>query len=195
MPALTKVLSDWERRLLLAVLCPILWLQARRVRRNTPHLPEAHGSRCGTTGTGPLCRVLLAGDSGAAGVGVARQADGLCGQLVQRLSQNHTVQWCLLASNGLDSPGLLKLLEDTPPRQFDVVVISMGANDATQLCSPRRWIEWQEELAELIEERFSPTQLIHCAVPPMHACLALPHPLRWFMGRWALEMNRLLAAD
>jgi lysophospholipase L1-like esterase len=24
----------------------------------------------------------------------------------------------------------------------------------------------------------------------MHAFTALPQPLRWFMGRWALEMNR-----
>jgi lysophospholipase L1-like esterase len=27
----------------------------------------------------------------------------------------------------------------------------------------------------------------------MHACMALPQPLRWFMGRWAREMNTLLS--
>lgn len=27
----------------------------------------------------------------------------------------------------------------------------------------------------------------------MHACLALPQPLRWFMGRWARRMNHRLA--
>jgi lysophospholipase L1-like esterase len=27
----------------------------------------------------------------------------------------------------------------------------------------------------------------------MHACLALPQPLRWFMGRWAMQMNQCLA--
>jgi hypothetical protein len=27
----------------------------------------------------------------------------------------------------------------------------------------------------------------------MHACMALPQPLRWFMGRWANEMNILLS--
>ncbi|HEY8908421.1 MAG TPA: SGNH/GDSL hydrolase family protein, partial [Rhodoferax sp.] len=172
---------------------PILWLQGKHVRRVTPRLPEASGSREGICGQGSVCRVLVAGDSGAAGVGVATQDEALCGQLVHRLSQHHTVEWCVLAVNGLDSPGLVKLLEEAPMSHFDVVVLSMGANDVTCLCSPRRWVLWQTELAELIAHRFAPHLLVHSAVPPMHACMALPQPLRWFMGRWALEMNVLLS--
>lgn len=69
----------------------------------------------------------------------------------------------------------------------------MGANDATGLCAPRRWAQWQARLAELIDLRFAPVLLVHSAVPPMHACLALPQPLRWFMGRWAKQMNSSMA--
>jgi lysophospholipase L1-like esterase len=186
-------MPDWERRLLLALLWPIFWLQGKHVRRVTPRLPEAAGSREGVCGQGSVCRVLVAGDSGAAGVGVATQEEALCGQLVQRLSQHHTVEWCVLAANGLDSPGLVKLLEAAPMSRYDVVVLSMGANDVTCLCSPRRWVLLQTQLAELIAHRFSPRLLVHSAVPPMHNCMALPQPLRWFMGRWALEMNMLLS--
>ncbi|MBL0075850.1 MAG: SGNH/GDSL hydrolase family protein [Rhodocyclaceae bacterium] len=185
--------GDWERRLLLALLWPILWLQSLNVRRVTPHMPEAAGSRHGLCGKGPLVRILVTGDSGAAGVGVSTQNLALCGQLVSRLSQHHTVEWRLLAANGLDSPGLVKMLEEVPYRRFDVVVISMGANDATCLCSPARWVEWQNQLADVIQQRFTPDLLVHSAVPPMHACMALPQPLRWFMGRWAIAMNQLLA--
>jgi lysophospholipase L1-like esterase len=170
-----------------------LWLQARHVRRVTPRMPEPPGHRVGTTGRGPLVRLLVAGDSGAAGVGAATQEQALCGQLVQRLGRHHTVQWCVLAVNGLDSPGLLKLLQDAPPARFDVVVLSMGANDATGLCSPMNWAQWQQRLADLIEVRFKPDLLVHSAVPPLHACRALPNPLRWFMGRWARQMNATLA--
>jgi lysophospholipase L1-like esterase len=184
---------DWERCLLLTLLWPILWLQGKHVRRVAVHMPEPTGFREGTCGQGSLCRLLVAGDSGAAGVGVATQDEALCGQLVQRLSRHHTVEWCVLAVNGLDSPGLLKLLGDVPISRFDVVVLSMGANDATCLCSPRRWVQWQTQLAELIAHRFAPNLLVHSAVPPMHACMALPQPLRWFMGRWALEMNEMLS--
>jgi lysophospholipase L1-like esterase len=50
-------------------------------------------------------------------------------------------------------------------------------------------------LAELIRARFHPDLIVHNAVPPMHAFTALPQPLRWYLGRWAREMNRQLAAD
>jgi lysophospholipase L1-like esterase len=178
---------------LLGVLWPLLWLQARHVRRVTPRLPEPPGCRTGTTGQGSLVRLLVAGDSGAAGVGAPTQDQALCGHLVRRLSQHHQVKWCVLAVNGLDSPGLLNLLQSAPRERFDVVVLSMGANDATRLCAPSQWARWQTRLAELIELRFAPALLVHSAVPPMHACLALPQPLRWFMGLWARQMNLSLA--
>lgn len=188
-----STMADWERRLLLAVLWPILWLQGKMVRRVTPLLPEAVGPRRGTRGQGPPIRVLIAGDSAAAGVGVSTQDHALCGQLVNRLSTHHAVEWHVLAVKGLDSPGLTKLLAEAPSARFDVVVLSMGANDVTSLCPPRLWVQQQIALAELIDHRFSPDLLVYTAVPPMHACRALPQPLRWFMGRWALEMNARLS--
>jgi len=142
-----------------------------------------------------LLRVLIAGDSAAAGVGAPSQDEALCGKLVSRLSQHCTVEWRLLAVNGLDSPGLLKLLEETAVRSFDVVVVSIGVNDVTGLRSPSEWLHWQRRLAAAIEQRFEPKLLIHTAVPPMHGFTALPRPLRWFLGRWAIEMNRQLAAS
>ena len=188
-------MRDLERYLWLTLLAPILWLQGRHVRRVTPRLPEPPGPREGTTGQGPLLRILIAGDSAAAGVGVPSQEEALCAKLVSRLSQHCTVEWRVLAVNGLDSPGLLKLLEAAPVRRFDVVVLSIGVNDVTSLRSPSEWLQWQTRLAATIEQRFEPKLLIHSALPPMHGFTALPHPLRWFLGRWAMEMNRKLAAS
>ena len=185
--------APWRLLLLMSVLWPVLWLQATYLRRITMRMPEPPGRRAGTTGRGPLVRLLVAGDSGAAGAGAPTQEQALCGQLVRCLSQHHTVHWLVLAANGLDSPGLLKLLEEAPSARFDVVVLSIGANDATGLLSPLQWALWQDRLAALIAHRFEPALLVHSAVPPMHACLALPQPLRWFMGRWAQQMNETLA--
>jgi lysophospholipase L1-like esterase len=185
--------ARWLRLPWLCLLWPLLWLQAGYVRRATPRLPEPPGHRAGTAGRGSLVRLLVAGDSGAAGVGAPTQEQALCGQLVRRLSLHHTVEWCVLAVNGLDSPGLLRLLQEAPSARFDVVVLSMGANDATGLCAPLHWARWQLRLAELIDRRFAPGLLVHSAVPPMHACQALPQPLRWFMGHWARQMNQSLS--
>ena len=99
--------ARWQRLPLLGLLWPLLWLQAWHVRRITPRMPEPPGRRAGTAGHGSLIRLLVAGDSGAAGVGAPTQDQALCGHLVRRLSRHHTVQWCVLAVNGLDSPGLL----------------------------------------------------------------------------------------
>jgi lysophospholipase L1-like esterase len=178
--------------LLLALLIPVFWIQSRQVRQRTPRLPEATGPREGQIGNGDPLRMLVIGDSGAAGVGVQVMDEALSGQLALLLSLDYNVEWSVIAVNGLDTPGMLAILENMPSAEFDVVVLSLGANDATNLCPPAQWSNMQDALAELIESRFKPRVLVHSAVPPMHACLALPQPLRWFMGRWALEMNRFL---
>lgn len=187
-------MTDWERYLGLTLLGPLLWAEGKYVRRVTPQLPEPPGAREGTIGQGPLLRLLIAGDSAAAGVGAASQDEALCGRLVGRLRPHFTLEWRLLAINGLDSPGLVKLLEETPADRFDVVLLSIGVNDVTSLRSPSQWLKWQDKLASVIRSRFEPQLLIHSAIPPMHGFTAMPQPLRWFMGRWALEMNQRLEA-
>lgn len=179
----------------LLTLGPLLWLQGRYVRCVTPQLPEPPGPRQGATGDGPPMRLLVVGDSAAAGVGAGSQDRALCGQLINRLCRHRTIEWRVLAINGLDTPGLIRLLESHPLQKYDVVILSIGVNDVTGLCPPDKWIRLQEKLASLIEVHFSPGLLIHSALPPMHRFTALPHPLRWLMGRWAMEMNRQLAAS
>jgi len=187
-------MTDLERYVALIFLGPLLWLEGKYVRHVTPHLPEPPGIREGTTGQGPLLRLLIAGDSAAAGVGAATQSEALSGRLVAYLQQHRTVEWQLLAINGLDSPGLVNLLQDASTERFDAVVLSVGVNDVTSLRSPSQWVQWQDKLANVIQSRFAPQLLIHSAIPPMHGFTALPQPLRWFMGRWAIEMNRRLEA-
>lgn len=188
-------MNDLRRKFLLATLGPCLWLQGRYVRRATPRLPEPDGPREGQCGQGLQLRLLIAGDSAAAGVGASTQAQGLSGQLVYRLSEHFSVQWQLAAVTGHDSPALYGLLSNLPEQRFDVVVVSIGVNDVTALRSPRQWVSWQATLADLIAQRFGARLIVHSALPPMHAFTALPQPLRWYFGRWAQEMNRQLAME
>lgn len=186
--------SDHQRLAWLLVLGPLLWLQGRYVRLRTPRLPEPPGARSGVVGSGPDLRILIAGDSAAAGVGAHSQEEALSGQLVRHLARRHTVHWQLHALTGEESPGLLQRLQELPEQPFDVVVISMGVNDVTALRAPRQWLHLQHGIAALVGQRFRPRLLVHCAVPPMHVFSALPQPLRWFMGRWAQSFNAHLRA-
>jgi lysophospholipase L1-like esterase len=140
-------MRDWQRYGLLATLGPMLWVQGKYVRKVTPQLPEPPGERSGIAGAGPRLRLLLTGDSAAAGVGASSQADALSGQLVQSLSKHFTVEWELIAKSGLDSKGILETLQTVRATKFDVVVMSMGVNDVTGLMSPSEWKGWQNQLA------------------------------------------------
>ena len=80
------------------LLGPVLLAQGRYVRGTTPRLPEAAGPRSGQMGdSGQALRLLLVGDSAAAGVGVARQEQALLGQLVAGLAPLRPLHWRLLA--------------------------------------------------------------------------------------------------
>ena len=69
----------------LIALAPILLWQGHKVRQRTLRLPEASGARAGILGQGLPLRLLLLGDSAAAGVGVSRQEEALAGQLAAQL--------------------------------------------------------------------------------------------------------------
>ena len=187
--------APWQRLLSLALLWPVLWLHGRHVRRITPRMPQPPGRRAGTAGRGSLVRLLVAGDSGAAGVGAATQDQALAGDLVRQLSRHHTVESCVLAANGLDSPGLLKLLQDAPSARFDVVVLSMGANDATDLCSPVQWAQWQNRLAGRLLDRCGRTMHWH---PPSTTSTGMApdgfHPSSDGYAAWAEGLSRHILA-
>lgn len=173
---------------------PLLLAQGLYTRWVTPKLPEAYGERQGRHGTGSELRVLIVGDSAAAGVGVAYQRDALAGQLVSRLGMTHQVSWRLLAQSGFDTGEVLQLLERTTAERFDVAVVSLGVNDVTSSrVRALDWIAQQGRLIDLLGWKFGVRQVVLSPVPPMHTFPALPQPLRWFLGRRAKHFNSLLS--
>lgn len=179
--------------LLKLVLGPVLLGQGWYTRRVTPRLPEAVGERSGSQGEGVPLKLLVAGDSAAAGVGVATQSEALMGQLVERLSAECVLSWKLIARSGLDTPQLTRLLESHAPDNFDVVVISVGVNDVTGGGSASDWRDAMERLLDLLRGRFAVRQLVLLRVPPMHAFTGLPQPLRWYLGWRARRFNQQLS--
>ena len=105
-----------------AVLGPLLVLQAGWLRRRVVELPEAAGPRSGTAGAGPLrLRLLVAGDSSAAGVGAASQQQALAAQLARAAAARlrGRVRWQLVARTGARSEDVLHLLAHARLRPAD----------------------------------------------------------------------------
>ena len=192
LPSLGLHLANALALALMGSLAPLLWLQGVHTRRKTVVLPEPPGPRSGRIGSGPMLRVLIAGDSAAAGVGVDHQDQALSGQLKTLLEPHFDLHWELIARTGRTTADLLGCLQAEPPRPFDVVVLSLGVNDVTGLVPLQRWVTQQRALITLLKERFGVRHVLVGAVPPMGEMLAMPQPLRAVMGQRAALFNAAL---
>ncbi len=174
-----NLLNSFCLQLGTTALAPILLAQGRRVRRRMPMLPEPPGERAGSLGNGPMLRVLILGDSAAAGVGVATQSEALAGQLAQRLAAQHSLNWRLLARTGFRADDGLRLLRATPDLHCDVALTSLGVNNATALTSPRRFGNTMQQVIGHLRDRCGARLVLLSGLPPMGRFPALPQPLRW----------------
>ena len=176
-------------------LAPLLYLQGRHTRRVTPTLPEPPGDRRGSHGAGPRLRLLVAGDSAAAGVGATHQDQALLGRLVALLAASFTVEWELHAQTGATTAGTLDYLRRLEAGPFDLAVTSLGVNDVTGGIGTGRWLSSQRALRELLRERFDADLMLISGLPPVSLFPALPQPLRWYLGSRADDFNAALERD
>jgi len=175
-------------------LAPVIAVQGLYVRQTVPILPEPPGPRAGVSGTGRRVRLLILGDSAAAGVGAATQAEALSGQLVTQLAQDRQVDWRLIARSGSTTGDLLAHLRKRPLEAvWDVAVLSLGVNDAIRRCSPTQFAAQQRELIALLQETAGVRLVLLSGLPPVHRFPALPEPLRWYLGTAATQLDRTLA--
>ncbi|WP_157980378.1 SGNH/GDSL hydrolase family protein [Pseudidiomarina taiwanensis] len=182
-------------KLLTLLLAPWLIVQGKRVRANTVRLPEAKGPRHGAQGHGELLRVLVLGDSAAAGVGCECQTEAVSGQLAQALAQTYHVQWQLIAQSSLTCAGVLDLLKRSVVAlndPIDAVLVSVGVNDVTRRTTVSQWRDDLNALSRYLTETFQARQIIYTSLPPMHVFPALPQPLRWYLGQQARQLDKHL---
>lgn len=174
---------------------PLLYLQGRSARRKIPVLPEPAGARRGVSGVGRKLDLLVTGDSAAAGVGVARQDEALLGHLVAGLSAERRVGWMLVAESGAKTADTLRRLETVDATALDVAVVSVGLNDVLARARRDAWRGRHAALRDLLRRRFQARHLLVCGLPPVGRFVALPQPLRWYLGSRARQFDRALERD
>jgi len=178
-------------------LSPLLAAQAVLLRRRLPRLPEAAGRREGVAGdaaTAAPLRLLIAGDSSAAGVGVGTQDDALAGQLMRQLLARglHGLHWRLVARSGVTTEQLIDLLLQAAPLHADLAVIVTGVNDLMDQVPSRRAVQARERLANMLRNGHGVRHVAFCPLPPLHQFSSLPQPLRWLAGADARRHNTAL---
>lgn len=177
-------------------LAPLWITQAVLTRSRLPRLPEAEGERAGRAGPAraPALRLLVAGDSSAAGVGVRQQDEALAAPLAQQLAVRlgGAVQWQLLASSGLTTAQLRERVCDEHAAQatpWDVAVVVSGVNDVIDQVPSHHAVAARDALVNELRNRHGVRHVAFAPLPPVHRFPSLPQPLRWVAGADAERHN------
>jgi lysophospholipase L1-like esterase len=171
------------------LLAPILIPQGVYTKIITPKLPEAEGARKGVSGKGKALKLLVLGDSAAAGVGVEKQNQALLGQVVSKLAPHYTLEWRLEAETGSKTTDIIERLEMIEGFNVDVVIVSLGVNDVTGNVKLNTWLALQDQLRSILVSKFNAKVIFLSSVPPMERFPSLPQPLRWYLGRKSKAFN------
>jgi lysophospholipase L1-like esterase len=127
-------------------------------------------------------RLLVLGDSTAAGVGVEDQADGLVGSLAAELASRsgRGVEWRAIGENGANARDLLeRFLDAALEQQYDFVFVSVGANDALGLRSRAVFRRDIRRVLDALRKRNPEATILMSSLPAFFRFEALPEPLRW----------------
>ncbi|GAB4475691.1 MAG: SGNH/GDSL hydrolase family protein [Burkholderiaceae bacterium] len=174
---------------------PLLLWQAQRVRRDTPRLPVAAGAPAGEAGSGAPLRLLVIGESTAAGVGAAHHGEALAGELAVRLARRlgRRVLWRVLGENGATARRALRVLEAADTAPADLAVVALGVNDVLEQTRAARWQSVMAALVARLHARTGAREVILLEVPPLARFPALPRPLRDVLGADARRLDARLA--
>lgn len=169
---------------------PLLWRQARQLRRDTPILPPTGGPWEGEVAGPDPIRLLVLGDSTAAGVGVTTQDEGLPGHLSRALvaATGRGVRWKAIGRSGATARDLLAegLLPDEPA---DLVFLTIGANDALGLRTTSAFARDLRTIIDHLRTLGPETRVLMSSLPMFHLFALLPEPLRSHLRRHSLALE------
>lgn len=173
-------------------LAPVLLVQARQTRRRIPPLPSTPLPWSGTIdGPRPL-RLLILGDSTAAGVGADSQYDALPGNFARTLHDRfgRGVEWVAAGANGATSRDILtRYLDDVTTRPRDLIFLTIGANDALGLRSRSAFTHDLVSIVRRLRQASPDALLLFASLPSFGRFYTLKNPLRRILARHSASLN------
>ena len=125
------------------LLLPVYVVVGLRVRARMLRMAPAFGPRrASLPGRGKPLRLLVLGDSSVAGVGVSHTSHGLAHRIAENLSRmtGRPVTYVMHGNNSAVAGQLRDyVVPHLPAEPFTHVIVSVGANDAKNFHSGKRW--------------------------------------------------------
>lgn len=172
---------------------PRILSQKKQLEATVERLPDAAQPWEGKlAGPDPL-RLLVAGDSTAAGTGAATQDEALPGSLARELNARtgRGVIWRAVGENGADTRQFLERhLTDVLARPADLVFVTLGANDALHARSAVAFARDLRTLLETLSDRLPEARILVANLPIFIRFELLPEPLRTTLYRHSRNLER-----
>ncbi|MCO6406849.1 MULTISPECIES: SGNH/GDSL hydrolase family protein [Hoeflea] len=177
------------------VLVPVAVAKGLGVRRIVPRLPPPRGRPMGQVGQGSAeIRILVVGDSSAAGVGADRIEDTLGPQLAAILgkSTGKTVAWRNAGANSAIAAQVRDhMVPHIEERDFTHVILAVGTNDAKNFVTRSAFKKGFGGLLYALHARWPEASVYWSPVVAMADVPALPPSLAYILGLRAQIINAI----
>jgi lysophospholipase L1-like esterase len=187
-PTLAERAASW-------LALPVLMVMAAGVRRRSFRMPPASGPVTGRVpGAEPALRLLVIGDSSAAGVGVAHTREGLAAHVATEMARlsGQAVAWRMAGANSATAASLRDhVLPHVEPRDFTHVLVCVGTNDAKNYHTGNRFCRAFGGLAYALRTRFPDARIVWSPPIDMRDMPVLPP----FLARMAHVRGRRITAN
>lgn len=172
-------------------LLPIMYVQAKNIRKKVPRLPEAKGfsGKCKVDSDSAESLTLLSlGESTVAGIGVKTHKEGFTGTFAQSLAEEikQNIDWKVYAKSGYTAKMVLnKLVPKITEKKPDIIVIGLGGNDSFTLNRPWTWKRDIQKLIDELKSRFPEATLVFANMPPIKEFPAFTGLIKFVIGNLA----------
>ena len=161
---------------------PYLLYSAQKVRQSFPIPPSISEEIRFKTLSNKNSKLLILGESTAAGVGAEDISETLAGHF-NKLFQNkyHILN---LGKNGIRAKELWPYFHRTLKKEkgdFKGILIFIGANDCFKLSSPLQFRSALLKLIEQLEAHFNPEWIYLADIPPVQLFPAFPPLLKYYL--------------
>ncbi len=167
-------------------IAPFLYLQGQYARRKIGRLPDAEGETIGCFGGGEeAVKLLVIGESTAAGVGARTHEAALAGQFARFLSCKigKAVNWHVIGKSGITVRETIReLVPKIPDEKFDYIMVALCGNEVLKLRSPRNFRRDMLEFLGIMREKNPDAVVFITNAPAIRLSPVLPQPIKFILG-------------
>jgi lysophospholipase L1-like esterase len=165
---------------------PFLYLQGQYIRRKIGRIPDAGGETVGKFGAeNESVKLLVLGESTAAGMGARTHETALAGQFSRFLGEkiNKSVEWHVVGRSGITIKETIdELVPKIPDEKFDYILLALCGNEVLKLRSPISFRRDMTKLLSIMREKNPNATFFITNAPAVRLSPVLPNPIKFILG-------------